>query len=163
MSIDNVWDKVWGKGSDLEEQYDKIYRYCFFKVKNRELAEDITQEVFLRFLNQEDCRSIERKLPYLYTIARNLCIDEYRKRKSLPLIEEEWVEDAGTEEKMFSSISLKMALAALEEDEREMILLRYVNETPFAVICKIFGFSRYTVYRKLQKALKKLEEELREN
>uniref|UniRef100_UPI004056704F RNA polymerase sigma factor n=1 Tax=Acetatifactor sp. TaxID=1872090 RepID=UPI004056704F len=34
---------------DLEEQYDKIYRYCYFKVRKREVAEDITQEAFLRF------------------------------------------------------------------------------------------------------------------
>lgn len=33
---------------DLKEQYDKIYRYCYFKVRRREMAEDITQETFLR-------------------------------------------------------------------------------------------------------------------
>lgn len=33
---------------NIEEQYDKIYRYCYYKVKNRDLAEDITQETFLR-------------------------------------------------------------------------------------------------------------------
>lgn len=167
MSIENAWDKVrgktWGKDSDLEEHYDKIYRYCFFKVKNREVAEDITQEAFLRFLNREDCQNIERKLPFLYTIARNLCIDEYRKKKPLPLTKEEQIEDVGAEEKMITGISLKMALAALEEEEREMILLRYVNEVPLAVICKMFNLSRYTVYRKLQKALKKLEERMQEN
>ena len=35
---------------DLEEQYDKIYRYCYYKLHHREKAEDITQEAFLRFL-----------------------------------------------------------------------------------------------------------------
>ena len=35
---------------DIEEQYDKIYRYCYFKLKNQHLSEDITQETFLRFL-----------------------------------------------------------------------------------------------------------------
>ena len=35
---------------DIEEQYDKIYRYCYFKLSNQQLAEDITQETFLRFL-----------------------------------------------------------------------------------------------------------------
>jgi len=33
---------------DLEEQYDKIYRYCYFKVRHCQTAEDITQETFLR-------------------------------------------------------------------------------------------------------------------
>lgn len=35
---------------ELEDQYEKIYKYCYFKVKNRHLAEDLTQETFLKFL-----------------------------------------------------------------------------------------------------------------
>ena len=35
---------------DLEEQYDKIYRYCYYRVKDAHLAEDLTQETFLRCL-----------------------------------------------------------------------------------------------------------------
>ena len=35
---------------DIDEQYDKVYRFCYFKLKNQHLAEDITQETFLRFL-----------------------------------------------------------------------------------------------------------------
>lgn len=34
---------------DIEEQYDKIYRYCYFKLHDMQLAQDITQETFLRF------------------------------------------------------------------------------------------------------------------
>ena len=61
---------------DLEEQYDKIYRYCYFKIRQREIAEDITQETFLRFFERSDYISKGRSLQYLYTIARHLCIDE---------------------------------------------------------------------------------------
>ena len=38
---------------DIEEQYDKIYRYCYFKIFDKQLAQDITQETFLRFYKQE--------------------------------------------------------------------------------------------------------------
>ena len=34
---------------DIEEQYDKIYRYCYFKMYDDQIAQDITQETFLRF------------------------------------------------------------------------------------------------------------------
>ena len=37
---------------DIEEQYEKIYRYCFYRLRNREQAEDITQETFLRWVCQ---------------------------------------------------------------------------------------------------------------
>lgn len=144
----------------MEEHYDKIYRYCYFKLKHRELAEDITQETFLRFLNRGgDCR-MTHALPYLYTIARHLCIDEYRKKKPLSMPKEQQIEDAGAEERMFTSVLIRQALSQLEEEERELLMLRYVNEVPVYVICRMFELSRYTVYRKLKKALKKLEENL---
>ncbi|MCM1362233.1 MAG: RNA polymerase subunit sigma-24, partial [Clostridiales bacterium] len=37
---------------DISDQYDKIYRYCYLRVKKREIAEDITQETFLRYLER---------------------------------------------------------------------------------------------------------------
>ena len=36
---------------DIEEYYDKIYRFCYYKVQSKELAEDLTQETFLRFFD----------------------------------------------------------------------------------------------------------------
>ena len=38
------------RSMDLEEQYEKIYRYCYFRLRHQQMAEDITQETFLRFL-----------------------------------------------------------------------------------------------------------------
>ena len=43
---------------DIHEQYDKIYRYCYFKVNNRCLAEDLMQETFLRYVNGLSVREI---------------------------------------------------------------------------------------------------------
>ena len=40
------------KRREIEEQYDKIYRYCYFKLQKREIAEDITQETFARLFLQ---------------------------------------------------------------------------------------------------------------
>ncbi|MBD5492535.1 MAG: RNA polymerase sigma factor [Lachnospiraceae bacterium] len=147
---------------DVAEHYDKIYRYCYCKLRQRELAEDITQETFLRFLNHGHDFHTAHALPYLYTIARNLCIDEYRKKKPLLAIEEERIEDIEAEEKMITGVSIRLALAELEEEERELLMLRYVNEVPVYAICKVYGLSRFSVYRKLKSALKKLEECLQE-
>ena len=38
---------------DLENAYDKIYRYVYFRIKDQTVAEDITQETFLRFISQK--------------------------------------------------------------------------------------------------------------
>lgn len=144
---------------DLEEQYDKIYKYCYYKLKNREHAEDITQEVFLRFFENSTYRSAGKRLQYLYTIARNLCIDEYRRKGTEPLEEEPVVNEADDE--VIGRLDLKRALERLDEQEREMLLLRYANEVSASVIGELFGISRFKTHRKIQAAVRKLSIELK--
>ena len=145
---------------DYEAQYDKIYRYCYFKLHNQTVAEDVTQEAFLRFLESNTYKEQGRELNYLYTIARNLCIDESRKRvfEELP---EETSED-GPEAHVLERVVMKQAMEALTPEERELALLRYVNEVPVKVICELRGCSRFAVNRQLKQVLKKLRENLQE-
>ena len=70
---------------DYEAQYDKIYRYCYRRLHHRQLAEDVTQEAFLRLLAAEGYRETGKAIRYLYTVARNLCIDEYRRHPTQEL------------------------------------------------------------------------------
>jgi RNA polymerase sigma-70 factor (ECF subfamily) len=145
---------------DIEEQYDKIYRYCYFKMYDDQIAQDITQETFLRFCKQGLNLGSDKELPYLYTIAKNLCIDHFRRRtvESLEEITEEVIDDPT--EDLISNLTLRMTISKLPEDEQELIFLRYVNEVSITTICKITGLSRFAVYRKLSKSLKWLKEEL---
>lgn len=144
---------------DIEEQYDKIYRYCYFKLREQNVAEDITQQTFLLFIESDTYRNTGQELQYLYTIARNLCIDEYRKKVWECLPEE--IEEHGEEEKLVTSIAVKAALAELKEEERELVLLRYVNEVPVSIISKLLGISRFVVYRRTREVLKVLRNKLR--
>lgn len=73
--------------ADIEEQYDKIYRYCYFKTQNAALAEDLTQECFLKYISQNTYVERGKELAYLYTIARNLCMDTFRRKAFVPLDE----------------------------------------------------------------------------
>jgi RNA polymerase sigma-70 factor (ECF subfamily) len=145
---------------DIEEQYDKIYRYCYFKLYDDQIAQDITQETFLRFCKQGLNLGSDKELPYLYTIAKNLCIDHFRQRtvESLGEITEEMIDDPT--EDWISNLTLRMTISTLPEDEQELLFLRYVNEISITTICKITGLSRFAVYRKLSKSLKWLKEEL---
>ena len=139
---------------DYEEQYDKIYRFCYFRVKNAAVAEDITQETFLRFLENDTYRENGKGLQYLYTIARNLCIDEYRRQVTEELPEELPME--GFETMVTEAVFMRQALLKLTPMERELVLLRFVNEVPVNVICKLQECSRFALNRKMKQILKKL-------
>lgn len=140
---------------DLEEQYDKIYRYCYFKLKNPQLAEDVTQETFLRFFESRSYKENGRSLAYLYTIARNLCIDEFRKVDTEALKEE--IVQTGFEEAVIEQENLRQALETLSKEEQELLLLRYVNELSYAQLCKLYRKSRFALYREISRIVEKLE------
>ena len=152
---------------DISEQYDKIYRYCYFKVNDRFLAEDLVQETFLKYFAQNSYVNRGKQLAYLYTIARNLCVDYYRSPKR-----EETMEGAakGMVDKLSEnpiehvekSLYLQMAVEKLPPEQQELILLRYVNGLSVREICKITGLSRSSEYRMEQEALRRLKRMLQE-
>ena len=174
--------------TDLEEQYERIYRYCYFKLHNREVAEDITQEAFLRYLEHYGDCTQGWNLRYLYRIAHNLCVDEYRKPIPEPLLDDNiglgYVKSGTANqvpmktasamrnmmhvtaqdhaERTITALWLRNALNKLSEEELEILLLRYANEVPNNVISQMLGVSRFALYRKLQLALRKLKKELGE-
>lgn len=139
---------------DYEAQYDKIYRYCYFKVNNATVAEDITQETFLRFLESMQYREQGKSLNYLYTIARNLCIDEVRKQPWQELSGE--LAEEGPEELLIERIEIQQAIKKLEPQEQELMLLRYVNEVPLKDICELYECSRFALNRRLKQVIKNL-------
>ena len=163
---------------NLEEYYDDIYRYCFFRMQDHSLAEDLTQEAFLKFLETSTYHDRGKPLAFLYTIARNLCIDHIRHKKTRPEsvinCDISIFSDAAhsTEGTAFSptasvseltdtSIVLVQALQTLSESDREIICLRYVLELNPGEIGRIMNLSRFVAYRRLKRALKLLKNQLR--
>lgn len=142
---------------ELKEQYEKIYTFCYFKVKNREVAEDITQETFLKYLEATQYYEKGKKLPYLYTIARNCCNDYFRRTRpmtdmdNLPELPAEVADDLET------VIAVRTAVSKLNAAEQEIVLLRFVNELGIGEIAGYLGISRFAVYRKIRAVEKQLK------
>ena len=147
---------------DLEDQYDRIFKYLYFHLHDRHMAEDMTQEVFLRFLGSRTYRDENRKLQYLYTIARNLCSQYYRDKTISYRLDEEAdiAETDGFENTLIQRLSLQNALESLSPEERELLFLRYVNDVPVSVISGLYQISRFAVYRKLKSILQKVRVEM---
>ena len=147
---------------NLEEQYDRIFKYLYFHLHDRHMAEDMTQEAFLRFLGSRTYRDENRQLQYLYTIARNLCSQYYRDRMISYSLDEEidFPETDGFENSLIQRLSLQNALESLSPEEKELLFLRYVNDVPVPVISGLYQISRFAVYRKLKSILQKVRVEM---
>lgn len=143
----------------LEETYDKIYRYCFFRTQNAPDAEDLTQETFLKALSRfPDLQ--KAPLPFLYAVARNLCIDRSRRKTAQPL------DESAPGREPFGPLetadALGRAVSTLPREQQELLLLRYASGLPIGAMSKITGLSRFAVHRRLSAALKSLREILKE-
>ena len=144
---------------DLELAYDRIYRYAYFRLGERAAAEDITQEAFLRFLSKYG-QLREYDMRILYTIARNLCIDEYRRIKPEALPEETATVPGLSVDGQEERILVRDALSKLPAEERELLLLRYVNGESPGTIGKLLKLSRFAVYRRLKAAEEHFRDEM---
>ena len=150
---------------DIEQQYDKLLRYCTMKLHHTALAEDITQEAFLRFWESRDRRPGGREMAYLYTIARNLCTDYFRKHREvlwedLPPQAEEKFSAADSAAGVVDRLSIETALATLTDQAREAVVLRYGAELSVTEVGEVMGLSRFAVRRRLTEAMKGLRKEL---
>ena len=147
---------------DLKEQYEKLLRYCYMKTKDRFLAEDIVQETFLKFWQSHSYENTGKEMAYLYTIARNLCMDEFRRNKSDNIDDySDLLPDCKKgPESVIDDIAIESALDKLPAELREIVVMRYVSEMSAADIGKVVGMSRFSVNRRLKEGLSLLKKAL---
>lgn len=143
---------------ELIKTYDKIYRYCFYKVRNSAAAEDITQETFLRYFAQNPKIKRGEDMAYLYTITKNLCIDYFRKKQTEELPEDIPEEDFS--DTSDTKIAVRAAVEKLDERHREIVLLRYLGGLSVNETAETMGISRFAAYRLEKSALSEMKKYL---
>ncbi len=144
---------------DINDQYDKIFRYCYYKIHDRDIAENLTQDTFLRFLESPHYRDIGKELHYLYTIAGNLCKDAFHRRTAEEL-DENIADDKDYEDFILTNVALGNAIKNLPEEDKEIIILRYINDVPIGVLGELFGMSRFRMSRRIKGILRHLRQAL---
>lgn len=144
---------------------DAIFRFCALKVSNREVAADLTQEVYLRFwqsLRKDE--NILNERAYLYTLARNLVIDWYRKKKesSLDTLMSAGIDFKGLDrESVTEEAEMKEALHVIEQldqDSRDVIIMRFMEGLSPKEIGEALGESANSISVRLHRAVKKVQE-----
>lgn len=149
--------------SIILNNYDDIYKYCYWKVKNHSDAEDLTQETFLRFVQTlSDYSEQGKPKALLYTIARNLCINWYKQARPLPLSEIEELSSVKTEsDQLETRFALEQYVKELPSGQQEILLLRYGQELQVNEISQILNISRFSVMYRIRTATKTLNKKLR--
>lgn len=146
------------------EYSDVIYRLCLYKTSDQSTAADLTQECFLRlWKSMNSGAEIERPKQYLYQIARNLVIDHYKKMKSVSLdaLQEDGFDpkdDRANATNTSEVALLRKTIEALEEDYREVIYLRFVEDQGVGEIAETLGISPNLVSVRLNRGKKKLQD-----
>jgi RNA polymerase sigma-70 factor (ECF subfamily) len=159
-----------------------VFNFILRFVRDPAQAEDVTQETFLRLIKGADAYQRQAKFTtWLYTIARNLCIDaarrgKHRKAASLdaPMGDDDGsaslldlVPDgaAGVDRQAQSrelAVRMRAAIEALPDEQREIFLLREVADLQFNEIAAVVGCPENTVKSRMRYALEKLREALEE-
>ncbi|HEX7976747.1 MAG TPA: sigma-70 family RNA polymerase sigma factor [Anaerolineales bacterium] len=153
--------------SALYEQYHlSIFRYLYYRVGDRQAAEDLTSEVFLRML-----RYLAGFHPpsatfqaWLFQIARNLATDYFRQAgpRNPVQLEENVISGSDdpvtTVEHSLTREGLRKALNRLTDEQRDVILLRFVAGMPIAEAAQSLNKSEDAIKGLQRRALQALRE-----
>lgn len=152
---------------------DAIFRHCYFRLSDREKALDVTQETFTRAWDYlVKGKEIQNFKPFLYRIASNLIVEEYRKHKNVSLdamLEEEAagerviteLGDTEWQERLIDRLDGAKALQAmskLPEHYREVLTLRFVDGLSPKEIALFLEERENTISVRIHRALKDLKE-----
>lgn len=148
------------------EYGDAIFRFCMVKVSNVELAEDMTQEVFTRYWQSlRSGKEMTNTRSLLYTIANNMAKDWYKRKKATSL--ESHMELGYEPRDQESSPEINAAYTELirtiddmEENDKEVLLLKHVEGLDPKDIGEIHNESANVISVRLNRATKRLQEKL---
>jgi RNA polymerase sigma-70 factor (ECF subfamily) len=146
-------------------ELDAVHRYLLFLTGDRSLAEDLTGETFekaFRAWRRFDPRRGSART-WLCQIARSTALDHFRAEERRRRREERFARDrAASEEPPAVAGELGAALAHLSPAEREVVALRILLELDGPSAARLLGISRTACSTRLSRALKRLEELMRD-
>ncbi len=164
--------------AELVRRYQTdIYRFCLYYLKDVEDARELVQETFIRvYAARQRFDSARKFRPWLLCIARNLCLNELKRKR--PVAVEE-IEDCAAQAMRHSAVPFPMitegpdarlmaserrnlvaaALERLDAESRELLILRFFERLAARDIAEITGSTEGAVRTRLHRVLKQLRDE----
>jgi len=161
----------------INRHQKKVFSYILMSVKNRELAEDIFQDTFIKVINtlkSENYKEEGKFLQWVMRIANNLKIDYYRKVQRMPVFEsnsdfnifdvlngtDPSIEQKIITEQIYSDV--KNLVKYLPEEQREVLEMRIYDDVSFKDIAELTGVSINTALGRMRYALINLRKLIKE-
>ncbi len=154
--------------------YTPVYRYILLRVGKKEDAEDIVQNIFIKFIDALKRYEIRESkgevtlLPYLYTMSRNAIID-FKKKSREVIVDDEvlntYATDLDPQDSLFEkkewSVWLYKALAELSCGEREVLEFRFLSELSNEEISRILHKNLDAIRQLQSRGIKRLRDILK--
>lgn len=161
----------------IERHEKKIFSYILLSVKNKELAEDLFQETFIKVINTIRSGAYQEKgkfVQWVMRIANNLKIDYFRKEQRMPLFEnnedfdifdlidsvEPSAEEKIIREQIYEDVLSVVHL--LPDEQREVLEMRIYQDISFKEISEMTGVSINTALGRMRYALINLRKIIKE-
>ncbi len=162
----------------INKHQSKIYGFIYSKMPDRDVADDIFQDTFIKVIKTLKSNSYNEEgkfLPWVMRISHNLIVDHFRKNKKMPMLRE--TEDFS----IFSILSdsspnaecriitdaiekdLQKIIQELPDDQKEVLLMRIYQDLSFNEIAELTGVSINTALGRMRYALMNLRKIIEKN
>lgn len=179
----HIYRLLWmnGEGTKMDSVFDELYhkyhhdvfQFLFYMVRNKEHAEDLVQEVYIRvYKSYHRFKGESSEKTWLFSIARNVAIDFFRKQKSSKeKLLDQFEGQANQlknghlipEEIAVQKDEIKLIYKCLEYctlDQRTVIILRYIHDLSISETAKALGWSESKVKTTQHRSLKMLKKQM---
>ena len=155
----------------FERHHRRLYQFFLKLARDRSVAEDLVQEVFVRVLKyRHTWRDEAEFVPWMFALARNAAVDHFRSRTrdgkrdaaAVPDLVLQPAHAVERLEELERATQLRAALDRLAPDKREVLLLARFGELKHERIAAMLGISPGAVRVRLHRALKELREAYRQ-
>jgi RNA polymerase sigma-70 factor (family 1) len=146
--------------------YKTIRNFVFFRCGDRDMAEDIAQDTFVKLWEVRD--RVDRKTvkSYLYTIAQNTTINQQKRQQLLYKFQKRTTsqQDGDTPEKLAEMAQyeerLQQVIASLPDGGREVFLMNRLEDLTYQEIADRLGLSVKAIEKRMSKVLRIIREQL---
>ncbi|MBP6072361.1 MAG: sigma-70 family RNA polymerase sigma factor [Flavobacterium sp.] len=152
----------------INRHQSKIYGFIYSKLANRDMADDVFQDTFIKVIKTLKSNSYNEEgkfLPWVMRIAHNLIVDHYRKNKKMPMLRETeefsifniLTDSSPTIEGLIISDviekDLQKLILELPNDQKEVLMMRIYQDLSFKEISEITGVSINTALGRMRYAV----------